>query len=264
LGTTADGSSDQSGNDVADGGGRPLRPVLYISDITNDPNNRVGDWQHNGAAYAPDRVSGSWKAAVRTVDKTKSPAVVTITPDADPKTKNNWTMGAGGDVVPAGLDNEGYGAEIVWNISSLPLLPGHTYRIQVIVHDGDQNKCGGDAGQACAVISIPGNAVITSTVSKVGTATAENAVAPVTEAPLNVTVMPNPSTTYFTLKIESKYQTPVNLRVMDASGRVIEAKSKLSPNGTVQIGFNYASGTYYAELEQEGRRKVVQLIKGRG
>ena len=85
-----------------------------------------------------------------------------------------------------------------------------------------------------------------------------------TEEELKVTVMPNPTTTYFTLKLESKYETPVNMRVMDASGRVVDMKSKIGANSTLQIGHNYSSGTYYAELIQGTQRKVVQLIKGRG
>ena len=84
------------------------------------------------------------------------------------------------------------------------------------------------------------------------------------EEELKVTVMPNPSTTFFTLKLESKYETPVNMRVMDASGRVVDMKSKIGANSTLQIGHNYSSGTYYAELIQGTKRKVVQLIKGRG
>ena len=76
--------------------------------------------------------------------------------------------------------------------------------------------------------------------------------------------MPNPSTSFFTLKLESKYETPVNMRVMDASGRVVDAKSKLGSNSTIQIGHAYSSGTYYAELIQGTKRKVVQLIKGKG
>ena len=85
-----------------------------------------------------------------------------------------------------------------------------------------------------------------------------------TEEELKVTVLPNPSTTYFTLKLESKYTTPVNLRVMDANGRVVDARSKLGANSTLQIGHYYSSGTYYAEMIQGTQRKVVQLIKGRG
>jgi YVTN family beta-propeller protein len=85
-----------------------------------------------------------------------------------------------------------------------------------------------------------------------------------TEEELKVTVMPNPSTSYFTLKLESKYETPVNLRVMDGTGRVVDAKSKIGANSTFQIGHNYSSGTYYAELIQGTRRKIVKLVKGRG
>ena len=35
--------------------------------------------------------------------------------------------------------------------------PGHSYRLQVIVHDGDQNKPGGDCGEACIVFCAGGN-----------------------------------------------------------------------------------------------------------
>jgi hypothetical protein len=111
--------------------------------------------QYGGTAIAPSRVCGTWKAAVRTVDKTKSPEVVTVTPDADPA-KNNWNLG-GGDAPPAGTENEGYGAVIYWKLSDLNLIPGHSYRLQFMVHDGDQNKSGGDVGQACTnmYVTIP-------------------------------------------------------------------------------------------------------------
>ncbi len=84
------------------------------------------------------------------------------------------------------------------------------------------------------------------------------------EEQLKVTVSPNPTTTYFTLKIESKYETPVTMRVMDSRGRVVDAKSQIGSNSTIQIGHNYASGTYYAEMIQGTQRKLVQLIKVRG
>ncbi|MES2332773.1 MAG: MopE-related protein [Bacteroidota bacterium] len=105
---------------------------------------------------------------------------------------------------------------------------------------------------------------VNSTSNVTNAVTAESKQAVTTEEELKITVMPNPSTTYFTLKLESKYETPVNMRVMDARGRVIDAKSKIGSNSTIQIGHNYASGTYYAEMIQGGTRKVVQLIKGKG
>jgi hypothetical protein len=136
-------SGDQSGLDQSL---RPMWPSLFITDVTANPNDRSGDWQMGGKPIAPNAVYGSWKAAVRTVDQTVSPAAVTITPDADPA-KNSWNL-AGGDAPPQGLSNEGYGAELVWNV---PLKAGHSYRVQVLVHDGDHNKAGGDAGEACAL-----------------------------------------------------------------------------------------------------------------
>ena len=53
------------------------------------------------------------------------------------------------------------------------------------------------------------------------------------------------------------------MRVLDAGGRVIDAKSQIGSNST----FGWAmvsSGTYFAELLQGSRRKVVQLVKVRG
>ncbi|NCI46602.1 HYR domain-containing protein [Sediminibacterium sp. WSJ-3] len=81
---------------------------------------------------------------------------------------------------------------------------------------------------------------------------------------LKVLVMPNPSTTYFTLKFNSASQAPLNLRVMDGTGRVVDAKSQIGANSTLQIGHNYTSGTYYAEIIQGTQRQVIQLIKAKG
>jgi len=131
---------------------RPMWPVLYLTDVTSNPQSRAGDWQQGGRPVNPNAIFGTWKAAVRTVDKTVTPNVVTITPDADPA-KNSWNLGTGADPTPAGFKDEGYGAEARWNV---PLLAGHSYRLQVIVHDGDQNKVGGDSGEACVLFCAGG------------------------------------------------------------------------------------------------------------
>jgi hypothetical protein len=141
-------AGDQAGLDQSL---RPMWPALFITDVTGDPTNRSGDWQQGGKPIGPNAVYGTWKAAVRTVDNSTSPAAVSITPDADPA-KNDWTLG-GPDSPPQGLSDEGYGAEVVWNI---PFTAGHSYRIQVLVHDGDQNKAGGDSGEACALFCSGG------------------------------------------------------------------------------------------------------------
>ena len=156
IGAT-DQNGDYSGNDVSVGGGRPLSPSLYITDISDNLKSRAGDWQQGGTGIAPNKLYGTWKAAVRTVDKTKNPQVVTITPDADPA-KNNWNL-AGGDTPPVKVATEGYTTEVAWDVNKLIaagiFIRGHIYRLQFMVHDGDQNKVGGDVGQTCTTIFIP-------------------------------------------------------------------------------------------------------------
>jgi hypothetical protein len=137
---------------------RPIWPSLFITDVSVDRTSRVGDWQLGGRPSAPSVVYGTWKAAVRTVDETVSPSTVSITPDADPS-KNDWNLG-GPDTAPQGLSNEGYGAEVVWNV---PFTAGHSYRVQVLVHDGDQNKAGGDSGEACVLFCAGGGSDCEST-----------------------------------------------------------------------------------------------------
>jgi hypothetical protein len=155
VGSTFNDGGDQDGTDTSD---RPMFPALFITDETYNPpfpQNLAGDWQYGGKAIPPHFVSGTWKGAVRIVDHTTNPATITVTPDADP-TGNHWNLGPGADAVPPGLLDEGYGAEVRWNIAELGLLPGHTYRLYFIVHDGDQNHTGGDSGQGCAYITMPG------------------------------------------------------------------------------------------------------------
>jgi len=144
-------TGDQAGADVS---GRPLFPALFLTDITANPNSLGGDWQYGGTAIPPTAIFGAWKGFVKTVDKTKSPATVTLTADADPA-KNNWVLGPGSDPVPNGLSNEGYGAEARWDVPLLGLVRHHTYRFYFMVHDGDQNKAGGDVGQTAATLTIP-------------------------------------------------------------------------------------------------------------
>lgn len=165
VGTTAL-TGDQAGTDLAtwsstygyENQGRPMWPALFITDITTNPNDTSGDWQMGGTTGIPiNGIYGSWKGAQRTVDYTKAPKgapkntpTITIEQDADPTTKYMWKGVP--DTPPGGFPNcEGYCSEVVWNLDSLGLRPGHTYRMQFIIHDGDQNQDGGDSGQGCVI-----------------------------------------------------------------------------------------------------------------
>ncbi len=163
---TALAASQPQGN--TDVSGRPMPPTLYITDTTNNPAAASGDWQYGGTPILPNAVFGAWKPFSETINQTTSTPTVTVSAAADP-TANGWNLGAGADPVPTGLTNGGYGAEIRWNLADLQnagiLLPGHTYRFYVMVHDGDQNKAGGDAGQAVYNYSYPGVALPPATLS---------------------------------------------------------------------------------------------------
>jgi hypothetical protein len=165
-------SGDQAGVDTSD---RPMFPALFITDTTFGGNPLAGDWQYGGTGIPPTFVSGTWKGAIRIIDHVKN--TITVTPDMDPPV-NNWVLGPGADPVPTPTPtNQGYGAEIRWDISQLGLLAGHTYRLYFMIHDGDQNKTGGDSGQGCAFITMPGgpppaSPTPTATASPTPTATA--------------------------------------------------------------------------------------------
>jgi plastocyanin len=167
-GTNSHHASNASGGDpsLKDPSNRPFYPALYISDVTNNPNATTGqyDFQNGGSpvnlkAGQPfiDDVFGAWSTAQITNGN------YTVTP---PPAQNHWTLGTGSDqpvgTTFAAMGDEGYGAEVRWNVSELkdgagnPLLPGHIYRIQILTHDGDQNKAGGDAGEFCVTLKAPG------------------------------------------------------------------------------------------------------------
>jgi hypothetical protein len=80
-------------------------------------------------------------------------------------------------------------------------------------------------------------------------------------AELQLTAAPNPATHYFTLRLQSRSDRPVQLRIMDNMGRVVEVRSGVAPNSTVSVGHSYRPGVYYAEAVQAGRRITVKLVK---
>jgi hypothetical protein len=172
----ADGKiNPMTGATEAQGGvdtsGRPMFPAMFITDTTANPNELAGDWQFGGTGIPPDAVFGTWKAAVRTIDRTVSPATDVVTPDADPAS-NNWNLDGSPDPVPTPTPtNQGYGAEARWDLTKYNFIPGHRYRLYFMVHDGDQNKVGGDAGQDCVYFTMAG-AAPTATPSPTATATA--------------------------------------------------------------------------------------------
>ncbi len=78
---------------------------------------------------------------------------------------------------------------------------------------------------------------------------------------LHVEAYPNPTATYFTLKIEAKQNDPVSIRVIDVLGRNIFTSAKGIPNTAVRLGDSWKPGIYFVEIQQGVARKIVRLIK---
>ncbi|NCT95011.1 MAG: HYR domain-containing protein [Chitinophagaceae bacterium] len=169
-------------------------------------------------------------------------------------------------------DNEGYNKVYLCHMP--PGNSGNPQTLSISVnaveshlrnHPGD--KLGSCAQQGCTVTTpvafnnggpVLQTSPITEVAAKTETTVKEQTD---TDADLHVTVLGNPSRNAFTLKIQSKHNLPVQIRVMDMNGRTVEAKANQLPNSNVQIGQHYQSGTYFAEIVQGTRRRVVQLIK---
>jgi hypothetical protein len=161
-GTNSFHATNASGGDAnaKDPSGRPLYPALFITNVSGNSASTAGDWQNggqprnvnSGGPFIND-VFGQWRTGTVSGGTYTRGAL---------GSKNNWSLGTGADAPTDTSFNEGYGAEVRWNLGELTdstgaaLQPGSTYRIQVIEHDGDQNKSGGDAGEYCVTLTVPG------------------------------------------------------------------------------------------------------------
>ena len=78
---------------------------------------------------------------------------------------------------------------------------------------------------------------------------------------VEVRAFPNPSAAYFTLQLRGGTAQPLQLRVLDANGRVVEARTGVAPYSSFQVGQHYRPGIYYAEIVQGGQKQTVKLVK---
>jgi hypothetical protein len=131
--------------------GRPIYPAVFVTDITANASSQSGDWQYGGNPIPPDAVYGSWKGVSRVVNHQTNTVQILVDNDPSP---NNSNIGSG-ITAPAGTGSEGYSTVVSWDVSKLSLQSGHSYRIQFMVHDGDEHYTGGDVGENCVNLSVP-------------------------------------------------------------------------------------------------------------
>jgi hypothetical protein len=82
---------------------------------------------------------------------------------------------------------------------------------------------------------------------------------PIVEA-LTMKAFPNPSTQFFTLKLQSRLNEKVQLKVVDLLGRPIYS-TQGSSNQTFRFGDGFASGSYLLQVTQGDKKQTLKLIK---
>ncbi|MEP6951038.1 MAG: T9SS type A sorting domain-containing protein, partial [Ginsengibacter sp.] len=109
------------------------------------------------------------------------------------------------------------------------------------------------------VVTVTANGVVApALVSKLQ---GENRVSEPKAVSFTVKVMPNPTTTYFTLQFNSPGYEKLKITVIDITGRVVEQNPNVPANSTLQIGNSYHPGVYIAEILQGKNKIVLRLIK---
>jgi len=78
---------------------------------------------------------------------------------------------------------------------------------------------------------------------------------------LDAEVFPNPSSTYFSMKVYSDDDSPCVFILRDITGRIIERRESVTPGRQIEFGLQMANGIYLAEIQQGEERKVVRVVK---
>ena len=79
--------------------------------------------------------------------------------------------------------------------------------------------------------------------------------------PFKVNIYPNPSTTNFKIEVESDTDELITIRLYDILGKMVSTTNKVSRNSVVATGDKLKGGTYFAEIIQGKKSKIVKLIK---
>jgi hypothetical protein len=139
--------------------GRPDNPEIFVTDVTgtghlaNHPE--AGDWQMGGTGSNPNFIAGTWKVNGQATHNT-----ILVNGKAVNQA-NKTNLGPHADAFATNINTsiEGYGAESRWDVSTLhesvgglAVKPGHTYKVQMMIHDGDHVS---DTGEACRLVTIP-------------------------------------------------------------------------------------------------------------
>ncbi len=82
-----------------------------------------------------------------------------------------------------------------------------------------------------------------------------------TAGKLVVKATPNPSDSYFTITTNSSSDMRLNIRLTDMQGRIVERRTNIAANGTLQLGSRLPAGVYFLEVTQGSQRQRFKLVR---
>ncbi|MBK7374101.1 MAG: HYR domain-containing protein [Chitinophagaceae bacterium] len=77
---------------------------------------------------------------------------------------------------------------------------------------------------------------------------------------LSVTAWPNPTSSYFNLKVKSRSQEAVEIRMIDMTGKLVQVRKGIAGE-TYLFGSNAVSGMYILEASQGGKTVRTKVVK---
>jgi hypothetical protein len=138
-----------------------------------------------------------------------------------------------------------------------------------IFYDNQPGASDADAPVTVVENNLAGDGIV---VVNTSTTTATRAAAPIvvtpvtpaepTIQPITLTAYPNPTSTFFRLKVAGGATEKVQLRVFDQLGRMVHL-AQGGTNQTYEFGQKFTSGSYFAQVVVGEKATTLKLIKNK-
>lgn len=76
-----------------------------------------------------------------------------------------------------------------------------------------------------------------------------------------ITVRPNPSSNHFIITTKTDRTESITVTITDVVGRIVERRSNIAANGTIQVGNSFRKGVYFVEVRQGTDKQKLKLIR---
>lgn len=71
----------------------------------------------------------------------------------------------------------------------------------------------------------------------------------------------NPTSGAFRLRLQGVANTSFKLKITDITGHIVEARENLPVGQEIRFGEQYQRGTYFADIQQDGKKISIKLVK---